>query len=176
MRSYCIFLARIILEGYLDNCVIWACFFSSRKIITNSDFMDFTDKPLGTQYVHLCVVALGDLNTILLDEYYKNVLRLPGLPPSIQQALYSRQNMSDSLLLETEPSIPTPINFSRKNRNKCFKIRIQSTSLEQESLDSISCDGGISSFSSDILFDSNSFSCYQIPLRFKGVQCKNKRL
>ncbi|ODN05588.1 hypothetical protein Ocin01_01092 [Orchesella cincta] len=144
-----------------------------KKIITSSDFMDFTEKPLGTQYVHICVVALGDLNNILMNEYYNNVLRLPGLPPSIHQALI-RQPIGDSL--ETDPSSATPIHFSRKNRNKCFKIRIQDVTLEQ-SMDSVSCDGSSSSsFSSDILFNSNSFSCYQIPLRFKGVQCKNKRL
>jgi len=145
-----------------------------KKIITNLDFMDFTDKPLGSQYIHICVVALGDLNSILSDEYYNSVLRLPGLPPSIQQALSRQQQIGDTI--ETEPSSTNPTYFPRKSsRNKCFKIRIQSPCLEQESINNLSCDGS-SSFSSDILFDSNSFSCYQIPLRFKGVQCKNKRL
>ncbi|CAL8090548.1 unnamed protein product [Orchesella dallaii] len=143
-----------------------------KKIITSPDFMDFTEKPLGIQYVHMCVVAMGDLKYVLSDKYYNDVLRLPGLPPPIHQALI-RQQIGDTM--ETETSSITPIYFPKKSRNKCFKIRIQGASLDQESIDNVSYDGN-SSFSSDILFDNNSFSCYQIPLRFKGVQCKNKRL
>lgn len=145
--------------------------------------MDFTSKPLPKTYAHICLVTFGDLNSLIHgNSDYKEVIRLPKLPPSILQTLLnteSCQSTDESSFQDTLENPRPYSNFrtSRKQaKSKIFKIKIHYSNYEsEESIDLTQCLSTTNSFSGDILFDNNSFSCYQIPLRFKGVQCKNKR-
>lgn len=153
-----------------------------RKIITNTDLMDFTSKPLPKTYAHICLVTFGDLNSLIHgNSDYKDVIRLPTLPPSILQTLLTTetcQSTEESSFQDTLENTRPYSNFrsSRKQvKSKIFKIKIQYSGNESEESIDLTQSSTTNSFSGDILFDNNSFSCYQIPLRFKGVQCKNKR-
>ncbi len=150
-----------------------------RKIITNTDLMDFTSKPLAKTYAHICLVTLGDLNSLLHgNSDYKQVIRLPTLPPSLLQTIMSSPSTEESSFQDTLENTRPYSNFhsSRKpEKSKFFKIKIQYRNNEREESIDLTQSSTTNSFSGDILFDNNSFSCYQIPLRFKGVQCKNKR-